>query len=81
MVVVKIFFILLCPIMSIQNEDSDFLKSILNNFKMKNAIIVSDANPKTGRMFMKELFLKNQFCLISNDVHDFSLKKGRKRTM
>ena len=59
--------------MSIQNEDIDFLKSIMKNFNMKNVIIVKDATLKTKHLFMKELFLENQFCQISNDVRDFNL--------
>ena len=74
MVVVKIFFMLLCPIMSIQNEDIDFLKSIMKNFNMKNVIIVKDANLKTKHLLMKEMFSENQFCQISNNVHDLNLE-------
>ena len=60
--------------MSIQNDDIDFLKSILNNFNMKNAIIVKDANFKTKHLFMKEMFLENKFCHISTNVNDLNLK-------
>ena len=63
--------------MSIQNEDIDFLKSIMKNFNMKNAIIVKDAYLKTKHLLMKEMFLENQLCQISNNVHDLNLESRR----
>ena len=75
MVVLKVFLMLLCPILSIQNENIDLLKSILKNFNMKNVIFVNDGNFKTSHLFMKEMFVENQFSQTFNNIRDFSLKK------
>ena len=74
MVSVKIFLMLFCPMLSIQNEDIDFLKSIMKTFNMKNVIIVSGDSLRTKHLFMKEMFSKNQYFQISNDIYHLSLK-------
>ena len=75
MVAVKIFLALLCPILSIQIENINLLKSIMKNFNMKNVIMVNDGSLKTSHLFIKEVFEENQFSQTFNNVHDFSLKK------